>query len=83
MDTTKPSVAGRTRTANCEHMLFKKRFSREDTPGPPASPFADDLDHYYWCARTMDVVGPDGEIVSHPTCHAGRSCFEAERTPIL
>lgn len=82
MDTTKTN-AGRTRTILCEHMLFKKKFSREETPGPPENRFADDLDHYYWCACTMDVVGPDGEIVSHPTCHVGRSCFEAERVPIL
>lgn len=64
----------------CEHMLFKKKFAGDDI-APPADPFADDLDHYYWCARTMDVVGPDGEIVGHGICDGTRSCFEAERTP--
>jgi len=28
----------------------------------------------FWCLRTMQVVGPDEEVVSPRTCRAGRSC---------
>jgi hypothetical protein len=30
-----------------------------------------------WCQRTMQVVGPDGEIVRPRDCTAGRSCYRS------
>ncbi|MEM7305864.1 MAG: hypothetical protein AAF682_04305 [Planctomycetota bacterium] len=28
-----------------------------------------------WCRRTMQSVGPDGELVDPADCQRGRSCF--------
>ncbi len=80
---TDPGTPATPRRRLCEHMLFKKKFAGNDPEPVRDDPFADELDHYYWCARNMDVVGPDGEIVSHPTCNESRSCWEPERRPSL
>ena len=29
-----------------------------------------------WCRRTMQSVGPDGELVDPADCRRGRACFE-------
>lgn len=29
-----------------------------------------------WCRRTMQSLGPDGEIVDPGTCQRGRDCFK-------
>jgi hypothetical protein len=28
-----------------------------------------------WCRRTMQAIGPDGELVDPDDCRAGRGCF--------
>ena len=66
-------------TDRCAHLLCKGRFSGDDPSiERPDDPFGNQLDHYYWCARTMDVVGPDGEIASDPVCDPARTCFRRE-----
>ncbi len=29
-----------------------------------------------WCSRTMQALGPDGELVAPEDCRSGRTCFE-------
>ena len=29
-----------------------------------------------WCSRTMDAVGPDGEVVGVDWCQSDRECFQ-------
>lgn len=36
-----------------------------------------DASQHCWCRRTMQVLGPDGEIVHPDDCRAGRPCFES------
>lgn len=30
---------------------------------------------YYWCTRTLRVLGPDDKLVAPDTCTPGRSCY--------
>jgi hypothetical protein len=30
----------------------------------------------YYCVKTADAVGPDGESALHPDCQPGRSCYK-------
>jgi hypothetical protein len=32
-----------------------------------------------WCKRTMQSLGPDGELVNPETCRRGRACFRSVR----
>jgi hypothetical protein len=29
----------------------------------------------YWCARTQETFGPDGQVAGKIDCCAGRACF--------
>ncbi|MBI4612936.1 MAG: hypothetical protein HY720_04940 [Planctomycetes bacterium] len=70
----------RKTTPCCTHLLCKKKFAGEKHRAlAPRDPMDDHLDHYYWCARTMDVLGPDKEIASESACDPSRECFEGER----
>ncbi len=31
-----------------------------------------------WCRRTMQSVGPDGELVLPERCRSGRACFASQ-----
>lgn len=31
-----------------------------------------------WCRRTMQSVGPDGELVLPERCRRGRACFQGQ-----
>jgi len=35
-----------------------------------------DASNHCWCARTMQALGPDGELVRPEECRAGRDCFQ-------
>ena len=30
-----------------------------------------------WCRKTMQAIGPDGDLVDPDACRAGRACFVA------
>lgn len=34
----------------------------------------------YWCLKTMEPSGPDGELAHFSVCQTGRECFLAPRT---
>jgi hypothetical protein len=34
-----------------------------------------DASNHCWCARTMQALGPDGELVRPEECRSGRECF--------
>ena len=59
----------------CVHLQSKKLFF---AAGPPQT-IDDVLDasRHCWCRKTMQVIGPDGEIVDPRDCRSGRSCFES------
>lgn len=59
----------------CVHIQSKKLFFRK---GPPMEE-SDVLDasRHCWCSLTMQVLGPDGEVVHPDECRAGRSCFRS------
>jgi hypothetical protein len=57
----------------CLHLQSKKTFFLRG----PALLESDLLDasQHCWCRKTMQAVGPDGEIVDPADCQAGRACF--------
>jgi hypothetical protein len=59
----------------CVHLQSKKLFFAD---GPPQV-IDDVLDasRHSWCRKTMQVLGPDGEIVDPRDCQSGRSCFQS------
>jgi len=59
----------------CVDLRSKKLFF---AAGPPQE-IDDVLDasRHCWCRKTMQALGPDGEIVDPRDCRSGRSCFES------
>jgi hypothetical protein len=59
----------------CIHLKSKKLLFAD---GPPMD-VRDVLDasRHCWCRHTMQIVGPDQEVVDPRDCQAGRSCFES------
>ena len=65
----------------CLHMRHKLMYcdSRHDAPG-----MVDDSSstRVFLCARSQEVLGPDGEAV-HPTgCNPGRGCYCSGAAPV-
>ena len=58
----------------CRRLCSKKLVFRTSPPKEEA----DVLDGAgnTWCSRTMDAVGPDGEVVGTDWCQSGRECFQ-------
>jgi len=58
----------------CLHMRHKLMYcdSRHDAPG-----MVDDSSstRVFLCAKSQEVLGPDGEAVHPDTCDSGRACF--------
>jgi hypothetical protein len=57
----------------CVHLQSKKRFFLRG----PALEESDVLDasQHCWCRLTLQLLGPDGEVVEPRECRSGRSCF--------
>jgi hypothetical protein len=57
----------------CLHLQSKKTFFLRG----PAQAESDILDasQHCWCRKTMQAIGPDGEIVDPEDCGPGRACF--------
>lgn len=72
---SRPGHAGPAASPFCVHLQSKKLLFAD---GPPME-VRDVLDasRHCWCRHTMQIVGPDHEIVDPRDCQAGRSCFEA------
>ncbi len=58
------------RFLNNKAYFFPPSLDREADARAPATPF--------WCARTCDPVGPDGNDVRDDRCLDGRPCFEPQ-----
>ena len=59
----------------CIHLQSKKLFF---SSAPPR--VIDDIldaSRHCWCRQTMQVLGPDGDVVDPRDCQSGRSCFES------
>lgn len=60
-------------TCNCLRSkgmhLPEQDFDAVGVPGPGSD--------YYWCNRTLKVMGPDDKLVGPEACTPGRSCFQA------
>lgn len=66
-----PPVQLRVACMNLRHKLMYVD-ERQSTPG-----LVDDSSdtRVFFCTRTQDALGPDGEPVGPRACHAGRSCY--------
>ena len=63
----------------CADLCTKKAFF---LPGPAlTSEDILDASGRAWCRRTMQSVGPDGELVLPEACRRGRTCFLGQ-TPL-
>lgn len=65
MDTSEPSSSFEL---PCRHLRSKEMFYQASEDDE----FASGL---YWCTRTEEVFGPDGQAAGKKQCCVGRSCF--------
>ena len=61
------NTAGRVKLA-CRNLRCKEMFYHGNQDDEYAS-------GAYWCCRTHETFGPDGEPVGKAECCAGRSCY--------
>lgn len=54
----------------CRNLRCKEMFYQEALP--ENDPFASDI---FWCSKTQESFGPDGEPAGKKECCAGRACF--------
>lgn len=56
----------------CNCVRWKSMYyqSERDPSVPPSN------EDNYWCALTLRVMGPDGQLVNLENCKAGRACFK-------
>lgn len=52
----------------CRHLRSKEMFYQGDEEDACSS-------GVYWCARTQEVLGPDGDEVSRIDCCGNRPCY--------
>jgi hypothetical protein len=57
----------------CRHLRSKEMFHQE---------IGESDDHecasgLYWCGRSQESFGPDGEAVEKSSCCQGRSCYQS------
>ena len=81
-DESKPADGGSDARADelalspfCVHLQSKKLLFRTAPPATESDVL--DASRHVWCRLTMQVFGPDSEIVSTDDCRAGRSCFKS------
>jgi len=58
----------------CSELRSKKLCFAENPPRTEADIL--DASRSVWCGRTMQVLGPDGELVRARECRAGRACYQ-------
>ena len=59
----------------CREIRSKKYYFLQEMP--TEEHHLRDGSNHCWCLRTMQVVGPDGEMVRPENCTAGRSCYRS------
>lgn len=74
-DPLHPSATEFALSPFCVHLQSKKTFFRQ---GPPMEEL-DVLDgsRHCWCRKTMQALGPDGDVVDLEDCRRGRGCFQS------
>lgn len=60
-----------TRNFPCRCMRSKEMFYESD-------PYAEDLytGGAFWCTKTLEAFGPDGDAVDSQECGPGRKCYK-------
>jgi len=59
----------------CAHIQSKKAFFLGRPPRNESELL--DASQSCWCRRTMQALGPDGDVVDPVDCRAGRTCYES------
>ncbi len=59
----------------CRELRSKKYFNLQSLPMTPDDIL--DAANHCWCRLTMQVVGPDGEMVHPRDCHGDRGCYKS------
>lgn len=59
----------------CAHIQSKKAFFLGRPPNTETELL--DASQSCWCRRTMQALGPDGDVVDPADCRAGRGCYES------
>ena len=56
----------------CNCVRWKSMYyqAERDPSVPPSN------EDNYWCALTLRILGPDGQLVNLENCKAGRTCFK-------
>jgi hypothetical protein len=54
----------------CQNCRSKEMY--HSSPGQEDDQFSSGI---YWCAKTQDAFGPDGQPAGKSECCAGRSCY--------
>lgn len=71
MNTHSNQQAGDSVAAPCKFLRTKEMFYEQ--PEEEANDaFASDA---FWCAKTQEAFGPDGEPAEKAECQCGRSCY--------
>ena len=63
-------VSAASTAAPCRHLRSKEMFYQPY--GAPDDPFSSGV---YWCGKTLENYGPDGEPCSREQCCGQRTCF--------
>jgi hypothetical protein len=61
------AASARLKTS-CRHLRCKEMYYHGNPEAPDAS-------GVYWCSRTHENYGPDGEPAGKTECCVGRSCY--------
>ena len=54
----------------CRYLRSNKMFH-----GAPDEPIDESDNGLFWCEKTRETFGPDGECVGKSDCERGRSCY--------
>ncbi|MGO8671016.1 MAG: hypothetical protein ACLQVD_06605 [Capsulimonadaceae bacterium] len=70
-----PSITTLAPSPYCRELRSKNYFTLQSVPLTEA----DILDHsnHCWCRQTMQVVGPDGDLVIPSACGPDRACYRS------
>ena len=58
--------------AACKHLRNKEMFYEQ--AGEEDAEFASEV---FWCSKSQEAFGPDGEAAGNEDCKSGRSCYDA------
>jgi hypothetical protein len=65
-----PSIASTKLQILCRNLRSKEMYHQ--SPGQTEGEFSSGL---YWCSRTCETFGPDGQTAGKSECCTGRSCY--------